>query len=517
MLKLLLYRKYEIIAIILCVFIQQIFIYNFYTNIPQDSDVGCFMAIGQGLNHGKILYKEIWDNKAPGIFFIHSFFQIISSRSPNYPIFIQIIFSSIYSFIFIFTLWNTYRHAAFSSSAILFCTSSYFFQTQWAFFYTGGFTEEIGTYILISSFCLFYTSNVRTFISNICTKILLILSGLFFGLAILIKEPFIFCYFAFIGLSIISPSNSKVKFRKLLLFSLWSTIPALLFLSYLIINEALFDYINYLNFAIHYATKSTDLFSEFLAKIKNLLLQEQNYNLKVVFSFFVFLFYFLFHTFKKNHPRPILFQSAFLLFVTTIPMFMLGAIPYGHYYIPFILCFQNLLVITLNQFVIYLSKKKYSIINIGILISLLQSSYFVIKSEKKFSGNSVTVDRELKDLNFPYLNNSNCYIDDQTAGRINFYFNCSSKIKFTCPYYVYFLEEHSSQIGDSLIQNNKLVFSNQFLSSPPEFILAKRQLSIAFDNENLKSYIYKNYNTIDSFYIGDNQYFIKKHTKKPIL
>jgi hypothetical protein len=176
-----------------------------------------------------------------------------------------------------------------------------------------------------------------------------------------------------------------------------------------------------------------------------------------------------------------------------------------------------LLVITLNQFVIYLSKKTYSIINIGILISLLQSSYFVIKSEKKFSGNSVTVDRELKDLNFPYLNNSNCYIDDQTAGRINFYFNCSSKIKFTCPYYVYFLEEHSSQIGDSLIQNNKLVFSNQFLSSPPEFILAKRQLSIAFDNENLKSYIYKNYNTIDSFYIGDNQYFIKKHTKKPIL
>jgi hypothetical protein len=310
------------------------------------------------------------------------------------------------------------------------------------------------------------------------------------------------------------PGDSKAKFRKLFSFSVWSAIPTLLFLSYLLINNAFFNYINYLNFATHYATKNTDLISDYLAKIQNLLLQENTYNFKIIILISVLIFNFIYQVSKKNKNNlSLIFQGAFLLSVTTIPMFLLGGIPYGHYYIPFILCLQNLLVYTLNHLTIYFSDKKYDKLNIGILMSLLLSSYFLIKSEIEFRGNAMTVDKELRVLNFPYLKKSNCYIDDQTAGRFNFYYNCSSKIKFTCPYYVYFLEEHSSNIGDSLIRKNKRIFSNQFLSSPPEFILAKHEFSIAFENDSLKSYIYKNYDDIDSFYLVNNQYFIKKLKK----
>ena len=43
------------------------------------SDAGCFMAIGQRVLQHDLLYLDVWDNKAPGIFFIHALGQGILS------------------------------------------------------------------------------------------------------------------------------------------------------------------------------------------------------------------------------------------------------------------------------------------------------------------------------------------------------------------------------------------------------------------------------------------------------
>jgi hypothetical protein len=70
-----------------------------------EGDVGCFSAIGQELLNGKILYKEVFDNKAPGIFFLHAFFQWITFKSMHYQAIMHCSILSCTTFIFLF--WIT--------------------------------------------------------------------------------------------------------------------------------------------------------------------------------------------------------------------------------------------------------------------------------------------------------------------------------------------------------------------------------------------------------------------------
>lgn len=125
-----------------------------YWNIPQESDVGCFMAIGNDIRHGQLLYSEVWDNKAPGIFFLHAFFQTITSGNIHYPAlltaFLSASFMLFLSFLVMKLIQNPIRYVLlpFGFSII------YLTIFQWEYFFESGFTEQIGAYFLWMGFVL---------------------------------------------------------------------------------------------------------------------------------------------------------------------------------------------------------------------------------------------------------------------------------------------------------------------------------------------------------------------------
>src|SRR6056300_1111156 len=80
-----------------------------YFGVSAFSDAGCFMAIGQRLLQHDLLYVDVWDNKAPGIFFIHALGQgILSVVNVDYPQWVTLGFLLIsLSVILVIHKWKT--------------------------------------------------------------------------------------------------------------------------------------------------------------------------------------------------------------------------------------------------------------------------------------------------------------------------------------------------------------------------------------------------------------------------
>ncbi len=152
------------------------------------SDAGCFMAMGQRLLQHDLLYVDVWDNKAPGIFFIHALAQGISSNVyVDYPQWVTLGFLLIsLSVILVIHKWKT--------PGLFWFITGLVFLFHWLktgeVFYVGAYTEEWGMFLVIASLAL---------ILNPKNNLLLIVSGIIFGYAVFIKEPFIFFVLPFWG------------------------------------------------------------------------------------------------------------------------------------------------------------------------------------------------------------------------------------------------------------------------------------------------------------------------------
>ena len=50
----------------------------YFMQVPPLNDGGTFIAIADMMHQGAGLYSQVWDNKAPGIFFLHALFQFFA-------------------------------------------------------------------------------------------------------------------------------------------------------------------------------------------------------------------------------------------------------------------------------------------------------------------------------------------------------------------------------------------------------------------------------------------------------
>lgn len=490
------------------------FLVHYFWNIPQESDVGCFMAIAHDLKAGKLLYSEVWDNKAPGIFFIHLFFQWVTLGNMHYPA----IMHASFFFLLLLSLSLVVTRMVEHPIRYLLLPFGFFILyltiSQWAYFFLSGFTEEIGIYLMISGFLplLLVLSNQK---GGGVHSWVLVLSGVFIGASFLIKEPFVISLAAIIVVFILSKNQLK---RKLLIsFSLGLILLPFFFLIYLLWNSIFTDYLNYMQFALFYSkseiTKdySTLLFNGIGSLFQNLKTEEPILRIILIIgALLIIIELAAIRNTSHIQYRNFLVGLIALLICQTSFFLISGDVIYNHYFIPLFLC---LAVISFFGVVIYVSILEGRIHWFwGMLIALvsLKMSYTMwIESIQPFRGESLSVDQEVQELKGRKLEGSHCFVDDQSAGRFYFYLNAHSNLPFPSPYYVYFLFGKNEK-GNELILKNNLRFQHEFKKNPPEFILSKEKLSVAFNYNQFRDYVNSTYTVIDSVKINSTNYVIRK-------
>lgn len=490
-----------------------------YWNISQESDVGCFMAIGNDIRHGKLLYSEVWDNKAPGIFFLHAFFQTITSGNIHYPALFTAFFSASFmlflSIMVMKLIQNPIRYILlpFGFSVI------YLTIFQWEYFFESGFTEQIGAYFLYMGFVLALV--LLNHSNRKGEKVLnagFVLSGISIGAAFLIKEPFVFSYLAIILIFLIS--KNPLKWKWFAWMNAGMAIFPFLFLVYLLWNSIFIDYLKYVQFAFEYSDKGME--QPFMSQLKNTLnIQLENLNsdepyLLNVFEFSGILLLVNLISFKNtsNFQYRNFHIGLMAILLCQIPFFMIsGDVVYNHYFIPLLM---GLAVIPTCLGVVYLLRFEQQMkTTIGVLFAylLVLVGYRCFKEQiQPFRGKSLTVDQETQILEEKGLANTHCYIDDQSAGRFYYYLDANSDLPFPCPYYVYFLFPENEK-GYEIIRQNNERFQREFRKNPPQFILSKQKLSIAFDYNQFHQFVNANYQITDSLIINQTTYFVRKRNQ----
>jgi len=136
-------------------------------------DSGIYAYIGQQINNGKILYKEVWDYKFPGIYYIYAFLFKIFPDS-RWTLYLFDIFINILLLILIFLIFKKFKIEKFFWIASLLFITTYRVYTC---FSGGNLTEHFFIFFFILSFYLLIEKPTKTgdFILGNCFMWLLML------------------------------------------------------------------------------------------------------------------------------------------------------------------------------------------------------------------------------------------------------------------------------------------------------------------------------------------------------
>ncbi len=489
-----------------------------YFGAALDGDVGCFDAIVHQMKLGQRLYTDVYDNKAPGIFYL-TYFTPPPFSSITGSWIIQCICLAILLVASGRLFYNLIvSHLLMGICAVLFLLFSLhtilFF---WPAFFVGGYTEEIGSYLFIGGFVLLYQASILWVGYHLQKtwhrRFLLIVSGLLIGTTILIKEPFIL-FTPAILVWLLYLKRKDVGFWFVGLVCPW-----LLHLIVLLKNDSLRGYCQYLRFAFNYSNAEKSLLSA--ENLKNVLQPFQLDSLPVVnviqlFVFIGFCLLLLYRGFLKNSrvskvANPRKDYTVATLFFTHL-FFLAGAKCFGilgnggylHYQIPEYLFSWLGLLLFLHCISLQLqslnASRKYEVglIFIGSILILFlsnslvkyqmpmgHSSMFQTLANPHFINGSnypkliKVKDEEMVWNNFLIKNKielperSQIYIDDPHLGRFYGYLNSQYLTYFPCPYWVFFDGDNLNfnQQAWPFLEQNRTKIIRQLQEQSPEFVL----------------------------------------------
>ncbi len=496
--------RFAIIAVLGWVFIST---FLHYKNVSAEGDAGCFSAISNQLLNGDVLYKDVFDNKAPGIFFLHSISNIIlnilkSVFGESIPIgqnqLLQLLCLAICLFpIGIISIIKIKKSPLLTAINILllgFGLSSIIH--YWPAMYVGGFTEEIGTYFIIASFSHIYLNKIDPGSPSI-----IITSGLFAGLATWIKEPFVLIIPTVLPYLIQLPKRQNIQWL------IGFLVPWLFYGLYCTVTGSWSNYFNYLQFATDYASinsNSQNIIQTFIHQLNPISPQEIYpvtqlliSNLLVLLTISIIILALGYYLNKSewrptgfnphnNQPLPSIIRkfkvlisnnssnSNLILGLISILFLLIGSLYFSqlgsknafpHYQLPWmfaIVLSTWMTVILLIDFItIYQPKftvfrKTIPIFTLFIFISLYiilpkaKENYQTVKQQNYPSF--LTEKEEIKQWSeqldpavFNSIQNTSLYIDDPQSGRLYTLFNTQEAPPFPCPYFVYFYAPHNSQ------------------------------------------------------------------------
>jgi hypothetical protein len=500
-------QQFNVFALVLGFLAYMVaFVLHFYNN-PQESDVGCFMAIGKALNGEAILYKTVFDNKAPGIFFLHQLFQNLTDSSIYYPLILQGFFASLFALSSALVLLKINKKISFAPILALFLTALFYVQSGWGIFYYGGFTEEIGTYLLLTAVnALFLSQNMRP----THKKWLAFIAGLLATYALGTKEPFALMFLA-LAVYVLLFNSKLVKGY----FVAGCVLVILCWGGYLLLNRAVADYLNYIKQAFYYAQSPSDaLITRIIQRTEPV-----NYEYSAWFDhgrwFWLIVASILFlgiiaFSVRSSHP-PVkkeaqFIGSLFLIVLGAIPIYWFGPKIYAHYFIPLLLITVYWGAAVIAHFMSSI-RSEFHLTQVLLSLFILSETDFLYRElthyiPPPFIAASV---EKAKLKNRLKIKGNTCFVDDYSAGRFYAYMDVTSNLKYPCAYPVFF--EYNTP--NSLAEERCKEFVSEFQKHPPKYILGKEKLSMAFDYGELKNWVYKRYRLIDSVELNGMGYCLR--------
>jgi|GEM_PF-1095777 len=479
-----------------------------YKNVSPEGDAGCFSAISNQLLNGDVLYKDVFDNKAPGIFFLHSISNIAVSIlqfvfGEGIPIgenqLLQLFCLAICLFpigiISIIKLKTSPLIIALNILMLGFGFSS--ITSFWPAMYVGGFTEEIGSYFFIAALCHIYLNKIDPGSPSI-----IITSGLFAGLSTWIKEPFILLLPAILPYLVQLPKRQNIQW--LLGFS----VPWLFYGLYCTVTGSWSNYFNYLRFATNYASinssQSQNIIQTVIHQLNPISTQEiypvtqALISILLVLLIFSITILFLGYYLNKTEWKPSGFnpnnkqssfallkpiqafisenssQSNLILGLLSMIFLLIGSLCFSelggknafpHYQLPwmFSLIFSSwmMVVLLVDCIGIYqpsfsIVKKSIPVFTVFLFITLCwnlpktKDNYHAIQLQNfpPFQNQKEELKQWQEQLTLPIFNaiqSTSLYIDDPHSGRFYTLFNTQQAPPFPCPYFVYFYSPNYNQ------------------------------------------------------------------------
>ena len=458
----------------------------YFMQVPPLNDGGTFIAIADMMHQGAGLYSQVWDNKAPGIFFLHALFQFFA-EPVSAAIALRICFVLLLHLSLFYLIATSLRRAL----LLLFFTPIFWnivFNTT--NFYSGDYTEFYGMVCILMSLLPLFSVQAKHWKA--------IIAGSFCALAVLIKEPFIFLA----GIVFIYTLHTYWSHKKrILFFLLGACTPLFLFCVYLTIHKAWPHYLGYLSFAMEYSGRATPVDArQFLLR---------NYQ-EILVKFPAFTFGIIIAALscldrkwlKQYRNLPLVLYG---LLATSMLFVYLGQQPYDHYLLPFLMPSSFFVLLGFQWLLWRLPEqlqhaKALKVARIALLLCLLFLSYTpVSQGFSQFYNEKYRVQLTAKQEKETFLGkispNERLYVEHEGVGR--FYTYTQSKViwKYPCPYPVFF--GTVSPTPSEMQRRNELV--RAFTQSPPDAVLSRTHYGPAFAYAKLWDYIYAHYTEADSF------------------
>ncbi|OGH42616.1 MAG: hypothetical protein A3H79_03455 [Candidatus Levybacteria bacterium RIFCSPLOWO2_02_FULL_36_8b] len=306
-------------------------------------DEGIYQAIGNSLNNGKLLYREIFDNKPPLLYWLYSFFH-----SDQFTIRLASLIFGIFSIIFFFLLAKKlFKH---NKNIAHFLATSVFAVLYGLPILEGNIAnaENFMLFpIIFAGFLIFDFAALRP-------KFLIFTAGLLLGIAFLFKIVAIFDLLAFLIFCFIANFNVLKQQAKLFLIAVGFFLPILAVGLFFFLNNTFTDFIN----------------AVFLANI--------SYGFPFLFAKLILLGGFILYVFIKR--KEISKTALFILLWLAFSMFnaFFSQRPYAHYILVL------LPSLSLMMGLIIYEKKYQKIIGIlSLIVLVIVIKHFNISNYKK--------------------------------------------------------------------------------------------------------------------------------------
>lgn len=485
-------KRIRLLSIFLSAAIATVFPAMFFMQTPPLNDGGTFTAIAQFMHHGAVLYKDVWDNKAPGIFFLHYLVQYVAE-----PVKAALILKVLFIFLCHVAGFLLMAHSL--RRLLLLCLlTPIFWNIAFAStsFYSGDYTEFYGVVFLLISIALLASTQTRAW-HFAC-------SGIALSAAILIKEPFVFPALATVVFVLVTQRSSM---RNILFFSLGGIFLPLLFALYLCINGAWDSYGSYLSFAFGYSENSSflDFRSFFLRLYQDILVKFPLFTAGIIIALFSCLDR---EGLKQSRNLPIVLcaMSALSLFFA-----VLGKQAYDHYLLPFMICTLWFVFMGFEWLIWRLPQtiqnKKATVLYRILLLSYLMFQCYRpwMLSFKHFYGQKYTLRitgaAERKQFQQKIADTESLYVEHEGIGRFYSYSKVHTLWKYPCPYVVFFGTEIPSESESK--RRQELV--QQFTQHPPDVVVSRMHYGPAFAYAKLWDYIYAHYENQDSMMSSEGE------------
>ena len=503
------YRILSPIIVMVMAALMAFLLYVHRVDVPAEGELGCFMAVAQQMLAGSWLYDGVWDNKAPGVFLLHAAAQMLT-QNPDYPLFITI------ALLLMLGASAAYRfRRAHPLLVLLFGLPIAFWYLQlfvfWEVSYVGGFTEEWGLMLLLSAWIWFDAGAKRS---------TLVISGLLFGAAILIKEPFALFYPAFL----LSGSYRSLWLPpKRNVWHVCAALPWLIFAGIYLITGRFHLVLEYLQGAFLYSGEGQSGLEAFTERFE---LLKQFFNPFVVqnWSYFVWglgiialrLLWLVYrrYRFQEAYPNGAWFAAWAPATLAAAAFLSLGAHPYLHYGIPLLAVLALGAVLLVWDAGSWISgpvwKPLRNVVFTGLIgVSMWQygqQNYLINEPAKGTKWERETFLSKIKQ-------GENVYFDSEKMGRFYFYSQSKYTSRYPVPYYTYFYYPTNNHRSDVVAHRER--FKGDFLHTKPNYIISESATDSAqvFRFTQLMQVVNDEYTVVDSFTSRNQYLYIRRRLR----